>query len=268
MIDGVPLDPPGLATASWRDVPAMRVLPADSRMRVTRWIRSFIVHTTQGDEPQIIHPGTGEGGLASKTVRAWQQDSRHAGAHIIIDADGTVWCLADLIREATYHAKAINEVSIGIELAQTPHLETWEIQYQSLIVLLDALTSHPKIQIQRQYHAPYLGEEHAVERLADGGKDAIGIFGHRDQAWSFERKTMLRGRGDPGDEVFKYLAAAGYEAFDFERNEDKTTWGERQSRLLVGFPKLRLDGVPGPQTVSALAASGKKRGMWTARPGD
>lgn len=255
IVDGGTVDIAGLNVKSWLDVADMRVLREDARPRRTRWIRSIILHTTQGDEPQVVRAGRGPTGLAARTVSAWGNDSRHAGAHLIVDGDGTVWCLADLVRDATYHATSLNEVSVGIELAQTRQLEVWQSQLDALLVLLDELTR--RLGIQRQVHAPYRGSDHPVARLAAGGADCIGIFGHRDQSED-------RGRGDPGDAVFTQLRQAGYEAWDFAGGKDVAAWKIRQ-RSLHGLDE---DGVPGPVTVAAVEASGRPHGMWVPRPGD
>jgi hypothetical protein len=250
VIDGKPELVPGIASASFLDAPSMRVLREDRRPRITSWIRSIILHTTVGDEPQVVRPGKGTGGMAARTVGAWQTDYRHAGSHLIIDGDGSVFCLADLLREATYHATTINEVSVGIEICQSPGLEIWQAQIDAAIALCDWLTG--RFGIQQQIHAPYR-PNYPVRRLANGGLDCVGIFGHRDQ-------TDQRGRGDPGDAVLAALQLAGYESFDYASDHDKEAWRLRQSALGVG-----ADGIPGPDTVRALLAAGYPQGLWAMR---
>lgn len=250
--------PPGIDVKSWRDDPVMRVLVEDSRQRDTRWVRSLILHATEGDEPQIVRTGAGPAGLAKRVVKSWLSDGRHAGAHLIIDCDGTVWQLADLLTEATFHAQTLNEVSIGIELAQTDRLEIWERQLDVLAQIqaagiLDWLTL--RFSIQRQYHHPYLGDSRSVPRLAAGGQDCVGVFGHRDQ-------TTRRGRGDPGDAAFARIEACRYEGFDHVVEADKDAWRPRQSAA-----GTTVDGVPGPLTAQALLRT-IGRPMWVARPGD
>jgi hypothetical protein len=254
VLAGMTADVPGVRTISMDQPGGFVLSPGDCRRRQTAWIRSIVIHATVGDEPQVLLPGAGAPGLAARTIEGWDSDPRHAGAHLVVDADGTVYQVADLVRTVTYHAESINEVSIGIELAQTHKLELRQVQLDVLVLVLDRLTA--LLGIQRQYHAPYLGEAHPVARLAAGGHDAIGIFGHRDQ-------TVQRGPGDPGDAVFAALAAAGYEAFDFDQGEDRMTWMQRQGELGVA-----ADGIPGTKTVAALAAAGRPRGMWVSRPGD
>jgi hypothetical protein len=248
----------GLTAGSWLDDAAWRLDASDRRRRVTRWVRSIILHGTGGGWPQTIQPGAGPVGLARRTANAWRSEARHAGSHLIIDGDGMIWCLADLAAEVTYHAREINEVSIGIELAQSRAMELWEAQLDAAVVLLDVLTR--RFGIQRQFHAPYRDPAKErlapVRRLAHGGSDCVGIFGHRDQ-------TSRRGRGDPGDAVFERLARAGYEPFDLAADADLVTWRGRQAALGV-----TMDGIAGPKTVAALRAAGMPHGMWVERPGD
>ena len=84
----------------------------------------------------------------------------------------------------------------------------------------------------------------------------VGVYGHRDC-------SNNRGRGDPGDAIFEMLMDAGYESFNFEENEDKETWEDRQKKL-----GLLPDGVPGPRTARALIEEGYSNGLWISRPGD
>ena len=120
--------------------------------------------------------------------------------------------------------------------------------------LLDRLTA--LLGIQRQYHSPYLGEAHPVARLAAGGADCVGIFGHRDQ-------TTERGRGDPGDAVMAAGAEASYLGLNFDTGADREFWRPIQRDL-----GIEADGIPGPQTVAALVAAGHRCGMWVPRPRD
>lgn len=258
VIDGQVVQVPGVKCASWHDDPEMRLTTGDFRARVSPRVQSFLIHCTQGDWPQIVRPGAGPPGLAKRTVRNWAGDDRHAGSHVVIDADGTVWCVADLLRSATYHAELINELSVGIEIAQTPRQEIWQASIDALMQvtsagLLDFLTD--RFFVQRQFHSPYLGDSRCVDRLASGGRDCVGVFGHRDQ-------TTRRGRGDPGDAVFTRVAACRYESWNYAARADLTAWSPRQAS--VGAVP---DGIPGPATARALLAS-IGRPMWVARPGD
>jgi hypothetical protein len=170
----------------------------------------------------------------------------------VVDYDGAVSCCADLLRTATYHAGAVNNVTIGIEIAQGSRAELYAGQLEAVVVLCDWLTK--RFGIQRQipdgYHGP-------IERLETGARDFVGVFGHRDC-------SVTRGAGDPGDEIFRLLAAAGYEAWNLAQRQDISVWKARQHQLGL----LTCDGIPGPSTVAALALAARPGGLWVKRPGD
>ena len=107
-----------------------------------------------------------------------------------------------------------------------------------------------------------------------GGPDMVGVFGHRDVAWRFPWQLTPgqqrgypngysdRGRGDPGDEIFARLRAAGAEALDFDAREDLELWRRRQ-RKLNGITEQRgacrvidVDGIAGPATMALLRHHG------------
>jgi hypothetical protein len=186
-----------------------------------------------------------------KCINAWT--GKQVGAHLIVDFDGTIYQCADLLSEVTYHATIVNEVSIGIEIYQGSHAELYEGQLQCVLKLLDFITGY--FGIQRQFHSPYnangLPQRISFNNLA--GKDVIGVYGHRDV-------TTDRSIGDPGDFIFDILKQAGYESFDFSKNEDLPIWKDRQSKL-----GLLADGIPGPNTVKALLKAGYPQGIWIKR---
>jgi hypothetical protein len=275
VINGKVVEVPGVKVISFLDDKSLKLGSDDCRKRQFDgphpWVRSIILHTTMGDLPMAFVPGAGPGGGAKGTVAAQKADtSTHAGEHLIVDADGTVYCLADLYLETTFHATSVNDVSIGIEFKQVRVNGWWTnygIQAENGVKVIDAITrSMPDENgaIQRQYHWPYLGEASPVWRLAQGGHDCVGIFGHRDQAWSYVQKTMLRGPGDPGDFMFDALHQAGYEGMNFEKRVDIDMWIPRQRDLGI----KDCDGIPGPATSRALLAAGRKHGLLTSRPGD
>lgn len=272
IISGVEVPVSGLTILSWRDDPRLRLRTMgqarDGRPRQVRWIRNICLHTTKGwpshdhPQPQMLRqsPGLKRDNL-SRTARFWSTSPTPAGAHLIVDFDGMVACLADLEREVAYHAGEVNEVSIGIEIYQGNDGELYEGQLDAVVTLLDALTRH--FGIQRQFHAPYVGPDGTLTRLSAGhGEDVVGIYGHRDV-------TTNRALGDPGDLVFQHLEAAGYEKFDFQRAMDRHAWMERQHQLnLTHDARLEVDGIPRLATRDALIAAGRSHGMWVGRPGD
>jgi len=259
IIDGKSEDLPSITSRSFVDDPTLELRPQDCRAR-TGWVRSVVLHTTKGIPggqiriPQKILPGLGVAvGAGKRTSSCWANDGRAGGAHLVVDFDGAVTCHADLQTTAAYHAGAANQVSIGIEIYQGAGGELYEGQLEVVVALVDWLTR--RFGIQRQTPAAYAGAP--IDRLEAGGRDFVGVFGHRDCSGN-------RGAGDPGDEIFRMLWVAGYEAFDLEAEADMAVWKGRQTDLGLA----PADGVPGPRTLAALLAAGRPAGMWVRRPGD
>ena len=251
---------PGLTIQNWQDDPKLRLkMTEDCRRRPPgSWVRGIGVHTTRGlpfdpaakwmadpvsgaklpGYPRILQGVGPKTNIARNTVGWWSLDQRHAGAHLVVDYDGGVACLADLTWEETYHAGPVNERTIGIEIAQRPGGELYEAQLASLVILCDWLTL--RLRIQRQIpHAYEQGQP--LVRCRAGGRDVVGVYGHRDI-------TTSRGWGDPGDAVFAALERGGYERFDFAAGDDLERWKVRQAYL-----GSKPDGVPGPKTCGAIA---------------
>lgn len=267
IIGGIQEAVPGLEVTSWEDAggPPRLKRGEDCRDRFTRWVRGIVLHTTKGipggsdNRAQVIRPGLGpdrKGDVGA--ARFWATSAKQAGAHLVVDFDGSVVCLADLLTEASFHAGEVNEVTIGIEIYQGSDAELYEGQLEAVVRLVDFLTR--RFRIQRQCHGPYKGGP--VARIAEGAQKVVGIYGHRDV-------TTNRGSGDPGDAVFARLVRAGYEQYDFSIGEDKAVWRQRQEQLNTELGVgLTVDGVPGQKTVAALVDSGRPTGLWVSRPSD
>ena len=226
--------------------------PKDHTRRPTPWVRQIILHTTKGDWPQTVLDGRGAGGKARVAADMWRSDPTPSAAHIVVDNDGTVACLCDLATTEAYHATVSNPWSIGIEMYQESGSGVHAAVYEATVKLVPALCRIFGIQFQ----IPRLAyKNRPLRRMVDGGKACVGVFGHRDN-------TDRRGRGDPGDEIFARLAAAGAEAFDHDAEEDLKAWKARQAELNQGGAGLTVDGVPGPSTVAALRAAGHPDGIW------
>lgn len=259
VIAGQPEEIPGVHTVSWLEDPRLRLRKLeDFHPRPPAWIRQIVLHTTKGlparagDLPQQVLPGLGAPvDAGERCAQYWSHDGRQAGAHLVVDQDGTVACCVDLGTEAAYHAGVVNNLSIGVELYQGAHGELYEGQLQATLALVDWLTR--RFGIQRQIPHRYTGGP--IRRLEEGGANCVGVFGHRDV-------TANRGPGDPGSAIFDVLGEAGYERFDFGALEDLKTWQVRQRGL--GLP---ADGIPGPATVAALEPH-SPGGLWVERPGD
>ncbi len=263
VINGASEVVPRLPCASWFDDrtvlrlrEALRVRP-----RTTRWIRGIVIHAPragEGGTGQEVRPG--RGAAAAREWRALQSRAEEApssGAHLLVDHDGSIVCAADLLAESACHAGAVNEVTIGVEIHRGDQGEVYAEQLAAVARLIDWLTL--RFRIQRQIPHQYGGRP--IARLALGGRGVVGVYGHRD--------VTGRDAGDPGDEIFRLLAEAGYERRDFERGEDLVVWRSRQSALARQTgATLDVDGVPGPGTCAALRAAGRAAGLWVARPGD
>ena len=227
----------------------------DVRPRLTRWIRSIVLHTTKGIWPQTVLKGMGSfTNVGKKVANFWSTNLNNAGAHLVVDWDGTISCHCDLLTQAAYHAGVVNEVSIGIEVFQGSNGELYERQLETVAELVNWLTI--RFSIQRQM--PASNCYGLIKRCVAGGKDVVGVYSHRNV-------TNQRSRGDCGDYIFDYIfKLAKYEIFDFERYEDMRVWRERQTKVL-GISFNNTDGIPGPQTVDGLRFLGYPSGLWTLK---
>lgn len=251
----------GLIVQNFLDNHHLHLARDDQRLRSVeeqRWVRSIVLHTTGGipggpsdERQQVIHPGFGPSSRAGERIVAdWTHDhSRPGGAHLIVDFDGIVYCCADLIAVAAYHAGLANAFSVGIEIAQNQDGSLFDRQLDVVVMVVDWLTA--RLGIQRQIPRSYEGKP--APRLT-GHMIDTGVFGHRDV-------SEKRWKGDPGDAIFDKLKAAGYESFDFARAEDILCWRKRQFDLGMS----PTDGMPGPKTRDALLAAGKRDGLWVER---
>lgn len=246
--NNLPLDTP-FASVDYLQDPRFRIGPTDRTHRNESWVRGIVLHTTHGAYPQPLKPGLGVGGSALANLRYWNSSADYASAHLLIDRDGVVYQTADLFLEETWHATTVNAVTIGVEICQGSDGSLYQRQIDVAVALCDFLTA--RFGIQRQIPAPYEGKP--ITRLVAGGRDFVGVYGHRDQ-------TVNRGRGDPGDLVMSALRAAGYEQYELARGEDLIVWKARQAEL-----GLKADGIPGKRTCASLLAAGHQDGMWVAR---
>lgn len=219
--------------------------PKDYRMRRGA-ARQVVLHTTKGDWPQHVIPGAGPGGRARLTADFWRNDPSSSAAQIVIDNDGKVACLADLEYVCAYHATVSNEYSVGIELYQEPGGGIYEAVFAAAVPVVRAICS--ALCIPFQYTAdPYTG--HPLQRFLDGAPDFYGVTGHR-------INTEQRGRGDPGDEIFARLFAAGAEPVIAAQRQDITRGMARQAWLNAHGGALATDGLVGPASLAEAARHG------------
>jgi hypothetical protein len=255
----------GVDVENWLDNPVLRLTRGEDFAPGARaWLRAIVLHTTKGLAGASLAGFGPPVDAGFRCARYWSSDGRQAGAHLVVDHDGAVSCLADLGNETAYHCPRWNTCSVGIELYQGGAGELYEGQLDVCVRLVDWLTR--RFGIQRQIPHQYV---RALERFLQGEESVVGVIGHRDAARN-------RGVGDPGNAIFNRLGLAGYEPLNFEVRDDLERWRQRQREL--GLPKDQVDGIPGPITVAALRARGKPgrrgeriplpAGLWVPRPGD
>jgi hypothetical protein len=276
LIDGKIVDVPGLSITPPAGPPGngadwARIGSEDCRPRSSGWVRQVIPHTTGGLWPQLVRPGAGKPGHAQQIADMWSGRDRGGGqriysaAHLVVDFDGSVACLCDLARIETYHAEGANPWSIGIEMSTHPDGSIQDATLEATATLVAALTWSgapvsglfpiPAQMPRGPYrNAPIdrmeVGTGHARKQI--GGPDIVGVLGHRDE-------TSERGRGDPGDEIWRRLAARGFEGVDYAGREDVLLGRERQSALNARGERLVVDGVVGPASIAAMQRHGFKR---------
>ncbi len=270
---GLTVIPPAMAGGINYGGPDWATLgPEDYRQRPRTTVQQLICHTTGGKWPQAILPGKGQAGHAKRIADMWRGADRgggervHSAAQLVIDDDGTVVCLGDLIRQMSYHAEGSNPYSVGIEACTMPDGSIYEAVLATYVRLVCALTwsgfpGSGLLPIPAQVHVgPYRGDPLSrmeigtgLQRHQLGGPDMVGVFGHRDN-------TSERGRGDPGDEIFQRLTRqSGFESLDYATGEDLTVGKKRQSILVARGESLVVDGVVGPATIAAMRRQGFRR---------
>jgi hypothetical protein len=258
LISGVVVPVPGVIVYNPLDTPWCKLDPGDYAVRKTTWIRQVIIHTTKGLWPQYVKAGSGPGGKDKAVADFWRGDPQHSAAQLVVDRDGSVACLCDLAKCAAYHATTSNDWSVGVEMYQDPDGGIFEATFASTVAIVTIICEHMGIPLQipsRQYDGSI------IRRMIQGGKDMAGVFGHRDQAWDFKKSTSSRGRGDPGDEIYRRLAVVGADRLDFENRRDVELWRARQVYLNSLGETLVADGLPGPGTMAAL----RRRGFVSGR---
>lgn len=141
-------------------------------------IRGFVIH----------HTGTRG---ANETIKVFKQ--RDVSSHFLIDTAGAVYQVFSApFSTVTYHAKGVNDLSIGIDLIGGPATlggggqQLTQTQAQSLVALIKLLCAKAGLQtITKQTIWPYRLKDTSVEEWAKerlGGKKPLqeqpGIFAH------------------------------------------------------------------------------------------
>jgi len=250
LIDGELVPVPGVEIISPREA-AWAHLNAGDGIPRSRRPQQAILHKTIADDPEHELLGAGKRGGDEIVAEMWANDPKHSGAHLVTGWDGRTSCLEDLVRFEAWHGNQANALSYGHEMKEVVGGGVYRATLDAAIAITLVATS--AIGIQWQTPKAYIGRP--LARFADGGRNLVGIFGHRDV-------TTSRNRWDPGEIVFARLRAAGVEAFDFEAREDLEVWGNRQRWLArEGHYDGAIDGIPGPKTTAALKAIGYPDGI-------
>jgi len=264
----------GYAGISFLESPSVKLMSrSDWRPRPPdKWIRGIVVHTRMG-LPVYVRAGRGPNlGWDTVLAKRFSADDRQASCHIAIDADGSYACLADLRTVATYHAGHVNEITVGIEMYQGNDGSVFMSTLESCVAIVDVLTR--VLGIQRQYplekgHCQRLASptpgasiqtKLAYKKGGGRGLDFVGVYGHRNV-------TNNRGLGDPGNEIFDLLKAAGYEGYFIDEGDDLAVWSERQARM--GIDEDECTGVPDRKTREyIMLTKARQTGLWVERPSD
>lgn len=248
------------------DVPGVRILPPKGETwnklakfnARTRRPQFKIIHKTVADDPEKIDetPPTPDyardWGRARQTVEYWY-GKQLSGAHLVTGHNGDTVCTADLSRVVGGHANQANELSWGHEIKEYVGGRVHRAALQAAVAC--TLVDTTALGVQWQYPTHYKRNV-PFPRFANGGKDLVGVFGHRDV-------TSSRGYWDPGDEIGRMLEAAGFERFDFYAKQDLDVWAKRQERLKAeGLYHGAIDGIAGAGTTAACVDAGFPGGIW------
>ena len=227
------------------------------------------IHSTGGLWPQRVLEVACKGGHAREVLEMWSgQDRRggereHSGASLVVDFDGVVYCAGDIVRDAAYHARAINQGAVGIEMCTYPDGSITRATLHATALLVSALTwsgtgtgllAIPAQMPRGPYKNAPLRRLEAPNGVETDGAGLVGVIGHRDQ-------TAQRGFGDPGGAIWVELFDLGFEMVDYDGYEDHKLGEFRQAALNAIDAKagntnrpLVVDGIVGP---ASLATAGR-----------
>lgn len=247
--------------------PTWNQLGEDDYMSRSGSVSIVELHTTGGNWPQPVIPGAGPPGHARQILEMYNGrdggggERQHNGAMTVVDFDGTIYCAGDIVRLAAYQSQALNQRAAGIEMCTRPDGSIYQATINATAQLVALLTwsgapgsgllSVPAQMPSRRYpNAPLRRLE--IDGRQTDGHGLVGVIGHRDQ-------TAQRGRGDPGDAIWTTLAALGFEAVDYDANEDIELGKRRQQALIARGEQLEMDGIVGPASLAAARRRGFPR---------
>ncbi len=260
LIDGKLHTVPGVNVLAPGDLPWVKLVRGVTRTTKPQF---KILHKTSAEGPEIIIDTVGpiaNYGGAEDTIRYWQtrrdkdgNPNPASGTHLVTGHNGFTVCTADLVRFIGWHCHTANDRSWGHEIKEYGDGRV----HRSALEAAAAVTLYDTSALGVQWQCPSRYVRNApMARLVGGGRDMVGVFGHRDC-------TDRRGCHDPGDLVFKMLEASGFERFDFYAGQDLDVWGKRQRWLNERHgAELAEDGMPGARTTAVLKTLGFPGGIW------
>ena len=254
---------PNIKTLSWLDGDPKIKYVTDKTKREKR-IRGIVCHTHEGLRGKLL-PGTGPNTTLDERLVMYQTNTdRYVSWDYTIDQNGDITCQNDPVIDYTWQGNMTNGYTLGFEMVQKINPDKtgdlFEKEVESTVQLIDFLTLALGIQRQIPWDSVKNKPASKVITRMETGKDVVGIYGHRNI-------TEKRGEGDPGDAIFYALKNAGYECFDYGKDEDKTVWKQRQATL--GLSTEDQDGIPLDKTLNAIKTkTDKKFGIWIPRPID
>lgn len=266
VLGGRPVAVPGTFVTSFRDgSPCAPPLQVNITARRDVPPQFVVAHTVTGQphDPPFV-PGFPDATRACNYTRAQASTSREASYDFLVSTVGWVLQQIDPWFHYSWNAGTLNGRAFGgIEVEQGPGGAVYGPSVRAFVALVDTLTLRAPVPIQRQIPAVVRQGRRVPDRrllarfeAPQDGRDWWGVVGHRNA-------TIQRGPGDPGDVLLQALLDAGYEGWDVAAGEDLDVWAARQRVLGVA-----TTGTPGPETVAALRARGRRSGILVWRPGD
>lgn len=210
IVAGQRIPVPGIVDgATWLDDRHRAPPVTDGKPRTADRVTGIVIHTSRGVRGHV-RPGALPSSRAELLALYQSRTTRAVSWHITIDTDGTTIQQADAALWMCWHASHANGWSVGIECVQQPDSgDLYEAQVAALVAVVEALCRALKIPRRTPVGAdgkpwPGLIAEH--REASEGGRQQpfAGVLGHR-------ALTDHRGPGDPGDDVFAALLAAGFE---------------------------------------------------------
>lgn len=204
---------PGVEVVTWLDDPKRAPRVTDGRRRTVRPL-AVVLHTSRGVRG-AVRPGSLPSTRAETLALYQARTEREVSWCATVDTDGTTLQQCDAGSWTAWHAGAVNEWTIGIELVQQPTTgDLWQVQVDAAVAVVRTLCE--ALQIPKRVPVgvdgkPVLAGLQALRSKAAGGRGErwAGVFGHVHCAPP--TGAGARGPGDPGPAIFDALLAAGFE---------------------------------------------------------